>query len=305
MTSTAIELKLWSNSSPGSEETEFLPPPLIGAQQNDHPQQNAWKWVASLPLLLIASIATGLLVGLWEPSLRFQPSVVGMLWAGTFLSGYLVGSFGRGRFWSAVVAVALGWTTLAAFERLTDLGPADSLLLTAILLVAGWATTFFDPIASPPASTPRVEGPNKLTNRPQLAMCWRWSIWEIGFVTAIVACVTQAWPRLKAPPELMLAVMAALLAGLIVSWLACRWVWKDDWSLLGLAGLTLMLAASLAVLLLSAPPGQSLGHWLKWLLCGPANVVAAQGVCVLATLGVWRQCQPSPPGLPAAQANAG
>ncbi|MEO8270109.1 MAG: hypothetical protein ABI557_10325, partial [Aureliella sp.] len=139
----------------------------------------------------------------------------------------------------------------------------------------------------------------KLPARGPTVRTWRWSIWEIGFVTAIVACVVHAWPRLNSPPELMLAVATALLAGLIVSWLACRWVWKDDWSLLGLAGLTMILAASLAVLLLSAPSGQSLGHWLRWLVCGPVNVVAAQGVCVLATLGVWRQCQPSLPGLPA------
>ncbi len=316
MTSAGIELKLWSNSSQG-EGSEAAPvrqqlpdaPQLLESQllesQLLEPQRHARNWLASLPLLLIASIAASSVVGLWEPGLRFQPSFVGMLWAGTFLSGYLVGSLGRGQLWGAVVAVSVGWTTLAAFEQLTDLGPADSLLLTALNLLAGWATAAIDPTASPSPSVHCGEGRNKRSEAKSTVRRLRWSIWEIGFVTAIVACVSHAWPRLNAPPELMLAVAAALLAGLIVSWLACRWVWKDDWSLLGLAGLTLMLAASLAVLLLSAPPGQSLGHWLRWLLCGPVNVVSAQGLCVLATLGVWRQGQPSPPGLPGNTAEAG
>ncbi len=239
-------------------------------------------------------------MGIWEPSLNFQPSVVGMLWAGTFLSGYLVGSLGRGQLWGALVAVSVGWSTQAAFEQLTDLGQADSILLTTILLLAGWAITVFDPVASPSTRVPLAERFSNMPNCTPTIERWRWSIWEIGFVTSVVACVAYAWPRLNAPPELLWAVVSAILAGLIVSWLACRWIWKDDWSLLSLAGLTILLAASLAVLILSAPPGQTLGHWLKWLLCGPVNVVAAQGVCVLATLGVWRQCRPGPPGLPAA-----
>lgn len=300
MTSAGIELKLWSDSIQQSDPEAILPPPfgseaLTGTTARSSPGD----WMASLPLLLIASVAASLAVGIWEPSLRFQPSVVGMLWAGTFLSGYLAGSLGRGQLWGALVAVSVGWSTHAAFEQLTDLGPADSMLLIAILLLAGWAITVFDPIASPSNSVQFAEQFSNLASCTPTVERWRWSIWEIGFVTAIVACVAHAWPRLNAPPELLWAVVASLLAGLIVSWLACRWIWKDDWSLLSLASLTLMLAASLTVLILSAPPDQTLGHWLKWLLCGPVNVVAAQGVCVLATLGLWRQCRPSPPGLPA------
>lgn len=246
----------------------------------------ASRLAASLPLLLNAGMAVSLILGVWEPSLRFQPSVVGSMWAGTFLAGYLVGSFGRGQLWGAVVAVVVGWAALNAFERLTDLGPADSLLLTAMLLFAGWATTVLDPCASPRGR--RAAGESCAAARTESR--WRWSIWEIGFVTAIVACVVHAGPRLEAPQPLMLAVVAALISGAICSWLACRWVWNDDWNLFNLVGLCLALAAVLAVLLINAPAGLTLGHWLQWLISGPVNVVAAQGVWVLATLGIWRQC---------------
>lgn len=300
MTSAGIELKLWSDSIQLSDsETPLSFPPGAVVTSNTGGPSGSGNWVASLPLLMVASVASSLLVGIWEPSLRFQPSIVGMLWAGTFLSGYLAGSLGRGKLWGAVLAVSVGWSTQAAFEQLTDFGTADSILLAAILLLAGWATSVFDPVASPPRILPLADRSNSLPSRTPTNERWRWSIWEIGFVTAIVACIAHAWPRLDAPPELLWAVLAALLAGSIVSWLACRWIWKDDWSLLSLAGIAFMLAASMVVLLLSAPPGQSMGQWLTWLLCGPVNVAAAQGVCVLATLGVWRQCQPNPPGLPA------
>jgi len=149
-----------------------------------------------------------------------------------------------------------------------------------LLLLAGWGTTLLDSSACPPI--------DRRTAGPRESRWWRFSIAEIGFVTTLTACVAHAVPRLSAPPLLMCGVTATLLAAVLCSWAACRWVWKDQWSLASLSAAAAVSALGLATIVVSTPTGLSLGHALHWLLSGPVNVVAAHTVVITCTLALWR-----------------
>ncbi len=229
-----------------------------------------------LSLLGIASfVAWG-----WQPDLRFQPTIVGILWGFLFLSGYLLGGVGRGQFGGLILALPTTFLSWLGVQSLTDLGAADCLLLSTILVVGGWSATFWKP-----ANRPFVEG---LAGQRAAKGLPRWSIWDMGCVTAVVACIVHAAPRLETPPMLLCAVAAALFSGLLCSWIACSWAWHDDWNWWSLSALVAALVAGVGIVHLSAPAGLTLTHSVRWALSGPINVVAAQGLAVLAVLTIWR-----------------
>ena len=87
---------------------------------------------------------------------------------------------------------------------------------------------------------------------------------------------------------LMASVVAALASGLLCSWIACQWAWRDDWNGWSISSLLFTIALGLASVYFSAPTGLNLVHGLQWALAGPLNVIATQGVVVLAVLAVWR-----------------
>ncbi len=87
---------------------------------------------------------------------------------------------------------------------------------------------------------------------------------------------------------LILAVSATVVSGMLCSWIACSWAWKDKWNGWSLFSVVATLSASLGILFISAPTGVSPLDVCQWLLSGPVNVVAAQGVVVLAVLAIWR-----------------
>ncbi len=254
-------------------------------------------WLAACSMLAFSLL---FILG-FEPSLPFQPTAIGILWASIFLCGYLMSGAGRGQVWCLLVAGPIVYLANLAFASLTDLGYFDSMLATTTILFAGWATNVIDPesriqLAQPVASTQRAASTQRVDSiqrgrvvgdavrRPRS----RWSIWDLGFLTVVVACFVQSWPRLQTPPMLLVAVFAALLGGLLSSWIACRWVWKDNWSIGNICGLGLTVIAGLALVRVSSPVDLPLMNMIRWALSGPLNVIASQGIVVLAVLAGWR-----------------
>lgn len=231
-------------------------------------------------LLLLMLACTGLLAFGVKPTLRFQPTVVGVVWGNIFLMGYLSSGIGRGSAWYALLTLPTVFFYNSAFDSLTDLGPADSVLVTAMLLLAGWATNLSDPAS-------RISTPAE-TTQPAARVFRRWSIGDIGFLTMIAACMAHFWQHAEAASGLMVAVSLVLIGGVLCSWTACRIVWKDAWSLGNLAVLTGTLLCVLGVVVACSPPGVPLASHLRWAIQGPINVMAAQASVVLIVLACWR-----------------
>lgn len=239
------------------------------------------SWSANNASIYVALLAFASLIAWgWQPSLRFQPSVVGAVWACIFLSGYMLGGMGRGQLRYLLVSAPLAYLSWLGFRSLTDLGGADCAVLAVVLIVGGWAAAMWN------GRSDSREGEQLHRRGGQHRL--RWSIWDICFVTTIAACFVHAIPRMIAPWELMLAVASALLAGVLVSWIACSWVWRDHWDWWSMSALMITMAVGIAIVQVSSPTGLSLWHAIQWALAGPINVIASQGVVVLAVLFVWR-----------------
>ncbi len=150
----ALELRLWQET-PWSESVAsatacLTEPPSASAET--HARRSGL--LESLPLGIQTGLVTVLLVTGWLPSLPFQPTVVGALWANVFLSGYYVGTLGRGRWWGGGIVLVGALLATSVLGRLTDIGWEESLLLSALLLLAGWGTTLLDSSACPPHRSP-------------------------------------------------------------------------------------------------------------------------------------------------------
>jgi hypothetical protein len=216
----------------------------------------------------------------WEPPVLFQPTWVGLMWACLFLAGGLWGSQDRNLWPTMLAAVSIAYLAWWGFRALTDVPAADSLLLAVILMLSGWGVTTWHR-AKVRCS---ADGGNSLGG----GYGWRWSIGEIGGLTMLVACLAHAIPGLQTPAWLMLSVGTALMSAVLCSWLACWWAWDDAWDRWKLAGLVLALLAAMGIVQMSAPSGQSVVQSIQWVLSGPLNVVATQGVSVLLVQAVWR-----------------
>lgn len=264
--STSLSIPRHHSQSPAGFETATQP--FAGSQL---------RATTAVPLAALMIFAA-LLAGGRHPTLTFQPTCVGILWAGMFLSGYLMGGKGRGRFATLWLTAPSGYISWRAFYALTDFAAADSLMLAAILMTGGWAAAR----CLEWRGLENLPGPTKQTRQGHF------SIWDIGFFTTIVACVVHSAPRLESPPILQFAVAVCLLSGLLCSWIACAWAWKDNWDGWSLSALMVVLLASAGCLFLAAPSGWSLIRWLQWGLAGPVNVIAAQATVILATLTLWR-----------------
>ncbi len=237
----------------------------------------------TLALLLVMLAFASLIACGFEPALIFQPTVVGIIWGHVFLIGYLLSGVGRGSAWYLLLAAPIVYCSNSAFDSLCELGEADSVLVTATLLLAGWATCLFDPESRIRSSSqPTAAGTGEKTTLN------RWSIWDIGFVTLVAACFVKFWQQAEASSMLMLAVFAALIGGVLCSWIACRLVWKDDWSFANIAVLIATLLSAVVVVAFSSPLGLPLASQLSWALSGPLNVMASQGTVVLGVLACWR-----------------
>lgn len=217
---------------------------------------------------------------LWapKPAIWFQPTAVGMMWAAVFLSGCMVGGPSRGNSFGALTSGLLAYLAMAAFAHLAEIGVADSLMLSSLLAFVGWLAAWWDPRSGPAQRNTAWKASGGL----------RWGIWDLGFLTILAACLCHAIPRLESAPPLLFSIILALVAGMLCSWMACRWVWQDQWSLNSLGLLGLCLAGGTSLVFFSGPPALSTFETLTWLIGGPINVIAAQGLTVLTCLALWR-----------------
>jgi hypothetical protein len=242
---------------------------------SDRGSQGSIYWVHASLLVLAGLPACG-----WEPQVLFQPTWVGLMWACLFLAGCLLGSQDRNRWPTMLAALSIAYVAWWGFRSLTDVPAPDSLLLSVILMLSGWGVTTWH--------RARVRFTEARVGASSVAEGWRWSIGEIGWLTTLGACLAHAIPGLQTPAWLMLSVGTALMSAVLCSWIAYWWAWNDAWDRWKLGVLAVVMCASVWIVQVSAPRGLSVLTSIQWVLSGPLNVVAAQGVSVLLVQALWR-----------------
>ncbi len=233
------------------------------------------RWLLSTACSLTAAFVSCLVIAGYQPPLWFQPTLVGALWGYVFLVGFAIGSFGRGSFLAAIVAVASTWLIHTSLLRLTDLPPPDSLMITSLLLSSGWLIArldrqhLFSGIASAHAQASQ------------------WSIADLVFATTMAACFVQSVENCDWT-VLLLSAMLAAAGGVVCSWFAYRWVWLDHYSYFSL--LVSLLGLILATLYVHhiAPVDATLWESVQWICMGPVNVIASQATTVMFMLALIR-----------------
>lgn len=252
------------------------------------PIQDSWPRIATedpgsaRTLSILGAVTLGL-ISAWfawgpQPALWFQPTAVGITWGGVFLVGFALGSTAAGKLRSAIWGLIVSYCGLMAFASLTQIAFADSLFCTALVLFGGWLTA---------AQFPRENRAGE-DGAPPVHRMWRWSIWDMAFLTLVAACLSHCLPKLTTAPLLLLSVVAALIGGVTCCWLACRWVCNDGWTLFSVAlavGSLLVVTAGVCAIGL---PGPSPWQSLRWALCGPLNVISSQAVTVTAAVALMR-----------------
>jgi hypothetical protein len=221
--------------------------------------------LGSLPLL-------GLHVPLW-----IQPSFVGLLWGGLFLSGCWL-TFAGHTTWLNLALVLLGSVLLSLeFHAITDLTSEESMLTSVALVTCGWMAMRFD---SSPKNT--IAGQSVSSNRRQIPLI------DFFVVTTLVACVIRAITHMASPPIMLIGVLGTLVVGCSCCWAAYHWAWNDARPIGIPAIITVLSMLSLAVVYQASPlSGMELAVWI---IQGPLSVVAAQCFTVLAVLASvrWR-----------------
>jgi ABC-type xylose transport system permease subunit len=162
-----------------------------------------------------------------------------------------------------------------SFLHITDLPPADSLLLSTLLLTSGWVIARLDR-AHVFSSIPAAHAHGS-----------QWSIGDIAFATAMAACLSQAFVH-STWTLLLVSALTALAGGVVCSWLAYRWVWLDQYSLFSLLLAFLGLAAATIYVHRVAPVDATFWESVQWICMGPVNVIASQATSVLLVLALIR-----------------
>lgn len=256
--------------------------PFVGsdfALQNASLSADVLKTMAANQPLAVVGVATRLLaIGLLmvasvlsagaEPPQWLQPTLVGMLWAGLFLVGFACGSFARGNVLYAIYSACLAILSNSAFHKLTSLFGGECLLITSLVLLVGWAAANFDP-ATRRAYAPQTEP----------APILRVQIWDIAYLTVLVALVCRALPELESLTVLMATALVAVLASLPSCWAASRWAWDDHWTGWKVAAMAATVSVAIGVVFYHSPMPPA--TTLRWLLAGPMHVIAAQATTVL------------------------
>ena len=229
--------------------------------------------------ILIACVAAVVLlsVTLWSPPAWLQPTVVGMLWASLFLVGAAAGSVRRGSALFACVAGSYVWLSQLAMQSLTSLMAAESGLIVACTFSAGWLVTQFE-----------FSGRSPQTSATAVRRYQQWTIWDLAWLTTLVAVICYGLPRLESPLTLLSQVGFVLWGGCLCSWMVYRWVFDDCWTTSKL--IVMFVGSGLCFWLLGrqTPTELSLLHITAWMLTGPLAVIAAQGLTVLAMLTAIR-----------------
>lgn len=199
-------------------------------------------------------------VGLLTMPIWIQTTLIGSVWAALVLVG-CVCAWSRHRLASGLVSIAIAMISHRAMHQLTDLGHNACWLVVLSVLSGGWGLGLL---------MARRSG--------------KWSLWDIGCLTTLVAVASWFLPRVESQFDLVCRTAPAILGGLILSAMSIQWVRYDRWSFFGLAMLGLGLIAGSGTCLWAAPSGMDVCGVLVWMLIGPAGVIVAQATIVLAYL---------------------
>jgi hypothetical protein len=210
-----------------------------------------------------------------ESPLWLQPSLVGIFWGATLVAGYSLFATGGSQVPGIVLAVGVAWLMNHACFRVTNLAAGECLLLTTLLFASGWIKRryFCDPLETRGGQFGLMGG--------------QWSIADVATLTALIACLVQAFSQITLTPLLM-SIAWAFLAGLLYSWIAYRWVWLDRWSSSSIAVGAVGIMVIVTYIDLVAPADRTWWECFVWLCMGPVNVVAGQATTVLLFFAVLR-----------------
>ncbi len=255
----------------------FVSDALVGHEHGLHDWDrslvSAPRLLLSRCLACLATLACLPIVLEVQLPIWLQPTIVGLLWGAQFVAGFILARVHSGKFWATLASLACAIVFGLCFFLLTDLAADDCLLVSALLISVGWLTARVD------------QRPRGAHDRATPRHLRQYSLADMAFATTIAACLSRALPHLSAPPLLLFSVLVALAAGLICSWIAYRWVWKDECSLPRILLIFTMLALATGLLIAYVPTGMTVIQALAWLATGPANVIAAQAAAVLLRAG--------------------
>ncbi|MCA9129929.1 MAG: hypothetical protein KDB22_22735 [Planctomycetales bacterium] len=239
----------------------------------------------------IVLIACGLVTCHLKPPFWFQPTAVGVFWASQFLAGFACSGIGRGRVTWAVWATLVFLLSSQALCLVSDIGRAESQLLASLAFVVGWLASK-QTWPRQPALQAGLEGNSEY---------WlRFSILDLAMLTTLSAVCCAAGFRLYSHSEpashllLMISAFCCLIMGLIGSWTASAWVFKDCWTLPKLTGVIVFPLVVCGLIIARSP--MSIASTVQWLMSGPINVIASQITFVLAACALLRleHCTQSP-----------
>ena len=239
-----------------------------------HDEEPQVGWSSLLLAVIGATYCIGIVSGLAVPD-WFQPTLAGALWGGLFVLGIFAARMHTSHPLSVFGALATGALLMGAFRSITDFGFAESIFVSTILVALGWLVA-------------RVDHYEQAGDGQAMSGFRRWSIADILFITSVSACLCQATPRIVSSPILFFSVLASLIAGIYASWVAYRWTWSDEWTVLRFLAIAIGFGLSIAVVYGYSPRGTSIFDSLQWILSGPVTVIASQGTTVLLLLSLQR-----------------
>jgi len=249
--------------------------------------------------LSIAAAAMLLAFNCWVISqgdvpLWMQPACVGALWGCTFFAGFAAkGAIFKGTWLGISLGATFVLTANLALAKVTDIPPAECLVIMTFIVSFGWIVATRDGKSSLQTSSSETQVKHRMLNMGN------YSIMDIGVLTMVVACLMHAVPRLSVHPMFFFALMLAMLMGVVASWLVSRWVYYDQWTLGMLYWMLLPILLGGATCLMLAPEGQDIQHMLGWMLSGPIAVVTSQAIVVMAMLSAHRMERLTTPNLSA------
>jgi hypothetical protein len=203
------------------------------------------------------------------------------------LCGYVLGGLGRGSIVGALACAVAFFVATSAFVALSDFGLSDALLLSTAVAAVGFASGRYSGVhwtipirwasAAHSNSTEPVHASNPLAT---------FSIWDLGFVSVVVAVAANSLGQVQAPYALAACIFFAAFGGIVCSVLAARLALHDTWTLRHTALLLgLPCAIAFAVFYFRPVP---FNVTLAWLISGPVNAIAAQATTVLLCCAAYR-----------------
>lgn len=235
----------------------------------------------------------------------FEPAAVGILWAGVFLAGVVLGGLARGS--GLAVALATGYLAVAhaAFQQLSGFSAGESLIVAAVVIVTGWITgrraiNNHSLFAASSTTEEReisqrgsfdalsLSGVLRLQSqpKPKTPRTFQIELWDITFAMSVSAVVLAGLKDVASPLPLIACGVAAMVGGFVCSALACRWAWHDHWSPWSFAVFVAGGVLCVGVLVANSP--MPVLSTLKWLLSGPVSTIGAQATTVLFICATWR-----------------